>query len=84
LVVPGQPGQKVSETCLNQQTGHSGIPMFPAMQEAQVGGLQSEASPSQKQETLPKKHLKPKRAQMVERLPSKCEALTSNPVPPKD
>jgi hypothetical protein len=55
---------------------------MPATLEAQVGGLQSEISPSQKNKTLTENNLRQKEAggtaQVVEHLPSKCNALNSN------
>jgi hypothetical protein len=46
-------------------------------------GLRSKASPGQKCKTLFEKYLKQKRAtgmvQVIESLPSKCEALSSSP-----
>jgi hypothetical protein len=53
--------------------------MVLATWKAEVGGLQSEASPGKKHKTLPEKQTKSKRtgnvAQVVELLHSKCRAL---------
>jgi hypothetical protein len=53
------------------------MPVIPASQEVKIGGLQSEASPRQKHETLSKKRAGGV-AQTEECLPSKHEALSLN------
>jgi hypothetical protein len=63
IAVPGQPGQNVGEI-LSQKPSQVWwlMSVIPATQEAEVGGMQTKASPVQKHNPLPERLSKTKRA----------------------